>query len=179
MRFKPGSVMAVAWDTGSKSEAHSPDFISKMVTLSVLLSHSAKGRPEEPSSVWWDSHVVYQGARKSHCEAWGELQPELAAILSAHQVAGFHAWGTKTEHMIPKPVPASRYWPSAVPKSLNNGLLSVTNQINHFKVQRDLRETCFSDTKQKSTDLIVLPKVQQNWSETICGGFAQLLNVDN
>lgn len=104
---------------------------------------------------------------------WQRFYQLTKLLDSMHEVQRLSTWSQNLS------VPASRYWPSAVPKSLNNGLLSVTNQINHFKVQRDLRETCFSDTKQRSTDLIVLPKVQQNWSETICGGFAQLLNVDN
>lgn len=75
----------VIYSTLSKS-------LSQMLTFSF--SRSAKGRPEEPGGVRWYSDVVHQGARESHREARGELQPELAAFLSAHQAARLHAWGT-------------------------------------------------------------------------------------
>lgn len=69
-----------------------------------LSSSSAKGRPEVSGSVRRDSDVIHQGAGEGHREARGELQPELAAFLPAHQAARLHAWGTeirytKTEHL--------------------------------------------------------------------------------
>lgn len=74
-----------------------------LLTLEVALLPifcSAKSWLKEPGGVWRPPHVLHQGARKSHREAWAELQPELAAFLSAHQAAGFHAWGTEAEHVM-------------------------------------------------------------------------------
>lgn len=59
--------------------------------LTMNLSCSAKGRPEESGGVRRDSDVVHQGAGEGHCEARGEFQPELAAFLPAHQAARLHA----------------------------------------------------------------------------------------
>lgn len=73
-----------------------------LLTLEAALfpdfSCSAKRRLKEPGGVWRHPHVLHQGAGESHREARTELQPELAAFLSAHQAAGFHAWGTEAEH---------------------------------------------------------------------------------
>lgn len=75
-----------------------------LLTLEVALlpdsSCSAKRRLKEPGGVWRHPHVLHQGAGESHREARTELQPELAAFLSAHQAAGFHAWGTEAEHVM-------------------------------------------------------------------------------
>lgn len=65
--------------------------LSPSQKLTFGFSRSAKGRPEEPDGVRRYSDVVHQGAGKSHREARGELQPELAAFLSADQAAGLHA----------------------------------------------------------------------------------------
>lgn len=68
------------------------------VALLPVFSCSAKRRFEEPGGVRWHPHVLHQGAGESHREAWTELQPELAAFLSANQAARLHAWGMETQH---------------------------------------------------------------------------------
>lgn len=82
----------------TKPHVHFMPVLRFEVALLPLFSCSAKRRFEEPGGVRWHPHVLHQGAGESHREAWTELQPELAAFLSANQAARLHAWGMETQH---------------------------------------------------------------------------------